>query len=77
MQSISTTKYLTTTPAGLIQPIEPPTQVWEDISMDFVVSMLPSLGNTAKMVLADRFSRATHPSCYVTTQKQTPFLLTR
>lgn len=53
-------KYIPSSPAGLLQAIQPPTQVWEDLSMDFIVR-LPAYNNyTVIMVIVDRFSKAAH-----------------
>ncbi|WVZ17603.1 hypothetical protein V8G54_010585 [Vigna mungo] len=40
-------------PAGLLQPIPPPTKCWEDLSLDFI-------GNSTILVVVDRFSKAAH-----------------
>lgn len=42
--------YLTTKPAGLLQPINPHTRAWKDISIDFVVGLPPALGNIVTIV---------------------------
>jgi hypothetical protein len=46
--------------AGLLQPLPIPKGLWESVSMDFMVSLPPSRGFDAIMVVVDRFSKMAH-----------------
>ncbi|CAI7810661.1 unnamed protein product [Closterium sp. NIES-54] len=48
-------------PAGLLQPLEPPEQRWQQVTMDFVTGLPagPSV-NDAVLVVVDRFTKMVH-----------------
>ena len=46
--------------AGLLQPLEVPSQVWSDISFDFIEGLPRVNGKSAILTVVDRFSKHAH-----------------
>lgn len=53
-------KYLATALGGLLQPLNIPNQIWEEISMDFITELPKSKGFAAILLVVDRSSKYSH-----------------
>jgi hypothetical protein len=47
-------------PAGLLQPLEVPTTVWSDLTMDFIEGFPKVNGKSVILTVVDRFSKTAH-----------------
>ena len=54
------TKYPTSKPSGLLQPLPIPSAPWTEISMDFIVGLPPSVGHMTIFVVVDRLMKVAH-----------------
>lgn len=67
-------------PLGLLEPLPMPTQVWSEISMDFIKDLLLSQVKTTIMVVDDNLSKFAHfllPKHLLTAPQVTEDLLQR
>nr|GEU56488.1 hypothetical protein [Tanacetum cinerariifolium] len=54
------TKYSMQAPADVLQPLPTPSRVWEDVSIDFITSLLVCKGLSVILVVVDRFTKYAH-----------------
>jgi len=53
-------KYDNSPSPGLLQPLQVPTEVWVDVSMDFIEGLPKSFSKEVIFVVVDRFSKYAH-----------------
>jgi hypothetical protein len=54
------TKAFPAHPAGLLQPIPPSSEPWEEVTADFITQLPPSLDLDAILVVVDCFTKRAH-----------------
>lgn len=65
-QIFQQSKYQALKPAGLLQPIPIPDQIWEELTMDFIGGLPKTKGKDTILVVVERLSKAANfiPLCH-------------